>query len=144
MKKKNKGTLSGDNGGGNGGDNSDGALSIQPLGMLQYDDMEMMMQEGDHPQPKPKRSYLFTDEISFLYEAYKPEYWYWEVSLNHVAWLGVVSFLCFSICLHLVYHNRSSLCCHIITHGLSLSFSLPLPLPLSLTLFLPIFIAPHL
>ena len=93
MKKKNKGTLSGDNGGGNGGDNSDGALSIQPLGMLQYDDMEMMMQEGDHPQPKPKRSYLFTDEISFLYEAYKPEYWYWEVSQNHLAGLGVVPYM---------------------------------------------------
>ena len=93
MKKKNKGTLSGDNGGGNGGDNSDGALSIQPLGMLQYDDMEMMMQEGDHPQPKPKRSYLFTDEISFLYEAYKPEYWYWEVSLSHLVGLGVVAYM---------------------------------------------------
>ena len=94
MKKKNKGTrnstIGGDNLDGNGG----GEWSIQPPTSPTggYDDLERMLQEGGIP-PKPKRSYLFTDEISFLYEAYKPEYWYWEVSQNHLAGLGVVPYM---------------------------------------------------
>jgi len=80
QKKKNKGK-------------GDGPRSIQSLSVTGgFDDMERMLQAEDTTSPKP--SYLFTEEISFLYEAYKPEYWYWEVRAsviyqkNHmVGWL---------------------------------------------------------
>ena len=130
IKKKNKGTRSSDNGDGNGGDNGDGAWSIQPPTSPTggYDDLERMLQEGGIP-PQPKRSYLFTDEISFLYEAYKPEYWYWEVSLSHMAGLGVVSYACeyFNIMCCICFHYfRTD------THALVIALSLALVIALSL------------
>ena len=65
----------------NGRGRGDGASSIpSPTGG--FDDVERMLQGEDNPLPPKKSSYLFTEEISFLYEAYKPEYWYWEVRQN--------------------------------------------------------------
>ena len=49
-------------------------------------DVETLRDEFDSAVTAPAlvQPHIFADEIRFLYEDYKPEYWYWEVGTVHV------------------------------------------------------------